>query len=154
VTHEALEHRDALLHGEAHAGWPTEPFTLVGAVERGDQRGRTLGFATANLPVERNPEIPAEGVYAGVAITADGRHHRAAVSLGRRPTFYEEGFELLEAHLLDFDDDIYDEPLEVRLYYRIRGQVRFDGIDALVAQLRADVERARSLITPVLLGAA
>jgi riboflavin kinase/FMN adenylyltransferase len=130
----------------AQRGWPTAPFVLTGTVERGDQRGRLLGFATANLPLQRGPHTPAEGVYAGVAVTADGTCHRTAVSVGRRPTFYEEGFELLEAHLLDFDDDIYDQPLEVRLHKRIRGQVRFDGVDALVAQLRRDVASARELI--------
>jgi riboflavin kinase/FMN adenylyltransferase len=127
-------------------GWPTQPFVIVGTVEHGDQRGRQLGFATANLSLQRNPDTPPEGVYAGVAITADGRAHRAAVSVGRRPTFYEEGFELLEAHLLDFCDDIYDQELEVRLHKRIRGQVRFEGIDALIKQLRADVARTRKLI--------
>jgi riboflavin kinase/FMN adenylyltransferase len=130
----------------ASAGWPTQPFVLSGIVERGDQRGRTLGFATANLALERGPDTPAEGVYAGVAVTADGALHRAAVSVGRRPTFYAEGFELLEAHLLDFDGDIYDQHLEVWLYQRIRGQVRFDGIAALVAQLRSDVEATRAAI--------
>jgi riboflavin kinase/FMN adenylyltransferase len=128
------------------AGWPTQPFVLSGIVERGDQRGRTLGFATANLALQRGPDTPAEGVYAGVAITEDGALHRAAVSVGRRPTFYAEGFELLEAHLLDFDRDIYDQHLEVWRYQRIRGQVRFDGVDALVAQLRADVQATRNAI--------
>jgi FAD synthase len=127
-------------------GWPTQPFVLVGVVEHGDQRGRLLGFATANLAVERGPETPPEGVYAGVAVTADGHVHRAAVSLGRRPTFYAEGFELLEAHLLDFDDDIYDEVLDVRLHRRIRGQVRFDGVDALIAQLKSDIRSTRRII--------
>ena len=134
-------------------GWPTQPFVLVGTVEHGDQRGRTLGFATANLPLQRTADTPAEGVYAGVAITADGRAHRAAVSVGRRPTFYDEGFELVEAHLLDFNSEIYGQPLEVRLHRRIRGQVRFDGIDKLVAQLEADVRRTRRLITDDLLDA-
>lgn len=132
-------------------GWPTQPFVLVGTVEHGDQRGRTLGFATANLPLHRDPDTPAEGVYAGVAITADGRVYRAAVSVGRRPTFYDEGFELVEAHLLDFDDDIYDQTLEVRLHRRIRGQVKFEGIDKLIAQLESDVRRTRKLITDDLL---
>jgi riboflavin kinase / FMN adenylyltransferase len=141
-----VQPRDAV-----QTGWPTQPFVLVGNVEHGDQRGRTLGFATANLPLQRGPETPPEGVYAGVAVTAEGQWHRTAVSVGRRPTFYAEGFELLEAHLLDFDADIYDQPLEVRLHKRIRGQVRFEGIDALVAQLRADVAATRDLIEADLL---
>ena len=134
-------------------GWPTQPFVLLGTVERGDQRGRTLGFATANLPMERGPESPPEGVYAGVAVTADGTCHRTAVSVGRRPTFYAEGFELLEAHLLDFDGDRYHQQLEVRLHRRIPGQVRIDGIDALVAQLKSDVAATRELIAAELLTA-
>ena len=143
-----MQSRDAV-----QTGWPTQPFVLIGTVERGDQRGRTLGFATANLAMERGPESPPEGVYAGVAVTADGTCHRTAVSVGRRPTFYAEGFELLEAHLLDFDGDLYDQPLEVRLHQRIRGQVRFEGVDALVAQLKADVNATRALIATDLLTA-
>jgi riboflavin kinase/FMN adenylyltransferase len=148
-----VQPQDAVHTDAVSTGWPSQPFVLTGTVERGDQRGRTLGFATANLPMQRGPESPPEGVYAGVAITADGVCHRTAVSVGRRPTFYAEGFELLEAHLLDFDGDLYDQLLEVRLHQRIRGQVRFDGIDALVAQLTADVAATRELIPVALLTA-
>ena len=119
------------------------PFLVTGVVERGDQRGRTLGMPTANVAVARHAAFPAEGVYAGVVTLADRSRHRAAVSVGRRPTFYAEGFELCEAHLLDFDGGLYGEHIEVLLTHYIRGQVRFDGVDALIQQMRDDCEIAR-----------
>jgi riboflavin kinase/FMN adenylyltransferase len=127
-------------------GWPTRAFVLKGTVEHGDQRGRQLGFPTANLALRREPGTLPEGVYAGMATTVDGRCFGAAVSVGRRPTFYADGFELLEAHLLDFSEDIYDQEVEVRVYERMRGQVRFDSVEALIRQLNADVENVRQLV--------
>lgn len=124
-----------------------------GIVQQGDKRGRLLGFPTANLAFRRAADSAAEGVYAGIAVTADGQLHRAAVSIGRRPSFYLEGFELVEAHLLDFDRDIYDEELEVRCHFRVRGQVRFETLGALTTQLRLDVVQARKLISADLLAA-
>jgi riboflavin kinase / FMN adenylyltransferase len=133
-------------HGGPSARRGDRRSVFVGLVEHGDERGRILGFPTANLPLRRAPGTPPEGVYAAVAVTADGRMHRAAVSLGRRPTFYEDGFELLEAYLLDFAGDLYGQRLEVRLVERIRGQERFADVDALVQQMTDDVARTRELV--------
>ena len=119
----------------------TQIITVHGGVERGDRRGRTIGFPTANLAVENTPVM--DGVWAGwVQRGAD--IHAAAVSVGTRPTFYgRAGFRLLEAHLLDFDEDIYDELVTVTLVHRLRGIVRFGGVDELVAQLHDDVAATR-----------
>jgi riboflavin kinase/FMN adenylyltransferase len=119
----------------------TQIIAVHGGVERGDQRGRTLGFPTANLAVENTPVM--DGVWAGwVQRGAD--IHAAAVSVGTRPTFYgRAGFRLLEAHLLDFDEDIYDELVTVTLVRRLRNIVRFGGVDELVAQLHDDVSATR-----------
>jgi riboflavin kinase/FMN adenylyltransferase len=118
--------------------------SVRGVVERGDERGRTMGFPTANVAVPGDIQLPADGVYGGWYRREDGSEHRAAVSVGRRPTFYaENGLLLVEAHLLDFDDDLYDEHAEVRFDTWVRGQVRFGGVDELVAQLRRDVETVR-----------
>ncbi len=122
---------------------PIAPFLITGVVERGDQRGRTLGMPTANIAVARHAAFPDEGVYAGVVTLADRSRHGSAVSVGRRPTFYAEGFELCEAHLLDFDGDLYGQQIEVLLTHHIRGQVRFDGVDALIQQMRDDCDIAR-----------
>jgi riboflavin kinase/FMN adenylyltransferase len=122
---------------------PIVSFLITGVVERGDQRGRTLGMPTANVAVARHAAFPDEGVYAGVVTLADRSRHCAAVSIGRRPTFYAEGFELCEAHLLDFEGDLYGQQIEVLLTHHIRGQIRFDGVDALIQQMRDDCDLAR-----------
>jgi riboflavin kinase/FMN adenylyltransferase len=119
--------------------------SVRGVVEHGDQRGRTIGFPTANVAVAGDVQLPADGVYGGWYVRPDGRRMRAAISVGRRPTFYEEsGLLLVEAHLLDFDGDLYGEHAEVVFDEWIRGQVRFAGPDELVAQLRRDVDRVRA----------
>ena len=104
------------------------PHEVRGVVAHGDARGRELGFPTANVSVPGDILLPADGIYAGWYERPDGSVHPTAISLGRRPTFYEEAHaSLLEAHLLDFDGDLYGEPAEVRFVARLRGEVRFDG---------------------------
>ena len=91
---------------------------------------------------------PADGVYAGWYTRVDaGDRHRCAINLGRRPTFYEDAAQsLLEAHLLDFDGDLYGERANIEFVHFLRSEQRFDGIDALSAQLKRDVERTRELL--------
>jgi riboflavin kinase/FMN adenylyltransferase len=125
----------------------TRPFELRGVVEHGDARGRQLGFPTANVAVAGDMALPCNGVYAGWYVRPDGAEHPAAINIGRRPTFYDEnGLLLVEAHLLDFDDDLYGERPRVRFGPRLRDEVRFDGLDALIAQLHRDVARTRELL--------
>jgi riboflavin kinase/FMN adenylyltransferase len=120
------------------------PWSLSGTVVTGDRRGRTLGFPTANLPTDGTTAVPADGVYAGWLVRADGTRLPAAVNFGRRPTFYEgAAHPLLEAHVLDADVDLYGEAVRVELVERLRGERRFAGIDALRAQLVADCDAAR-----------
>jgi riboflavin kinase/FMN adenylyltransferase len=119
-------------------------YEIHGIVEQGDHRGRTIGFPTANVAVAGDIQLPADGVYAGWYQRPDGSTHRAAISIGRRPTFYaENGLLLVEAHLLDFDDDLYGESGRVRVETWLRGQTRFGSVDDLVAQLHRDVEATR-----------
>ncbi len=122
-------------------------FEVRGDVVKGDQRGRLLGFPTANVEVSNRMCLPADGVYAGRYERPDGTVHDCAINLGRRPTFYEHAeTSLLEAHLLDFDGDLYGEQAIVRFSHFLRSERKFDGIDALISQLRADVENARTLL--------
>jgi riboflavin kinase / FMN adenylyltransferase len=123
------------------------PYVIAGPVEKGDQRGRTLGIPTANVAFARDGHDPAEGVYAAVVATPDGVRHLAAVSIGRRPTFYDDSFELCEAHLLDYSGDLYGHTIEIRLTHHLRGQVRFAGVDALIEQMRADCDQVRRLLS-------
>jgi riboflavin kinase/FMN adenylyltransferase len=118
-----------------------------GVVQTGDRRGRELGFPTANVGVPEEILLPADGIYAGWYLRPDGRELPAAISLGRRPTFYDDQpYSLLEAHLLDFDGDLYGEAARVRFVARIRGEEKFDSVDALVARIEADVVRTRDLL--------
>ncbi len=118
---------------------------LEGVVVRGDGRGRALGFPTANVSPEGAWELPEDGVYAGWAELADGTVHVAAVSVGRRPTYYEHGDRLLEAYLLDFDGDLYEQRLRVEVGGRVRGQLKFSSAKELVAQMEADVAAVREI---------
>jgi riboflavin kinase/FMN adenylyltransferase len=121
------------------------PHQVRGLVVDGDKRGRELGFPTANVAVPQAIAMPGDGVYAGWYIGPGGTRRPAALSLGRRPTFYEDAdLSLLEAHLIDFTGDLYGEEAKVEFVTRIRGQVRFDSVDALIAQMHADVDRARA----------
>jgi riboflavin kinase/FMN adenylyltransferase len=122
------------------------PHEVRGKVEHGDKRGRELGFPTANVGVPENICLPADGVYAGTFTTEDGVVRAAAISVGRRPTFYADaGLCLCEAYLLDFEGDLYDRQARVALTHHLRGQVRFDSVDDLVAQMHRDVGWVREL---------
>ena len=101
---------------------------------------------TANVEVPNSMCMPADGVYAGWYERIDGTVHPCAINLGRRPTFYEHAdHSLLEAHLLDFSDDLYGEPAKVRFEHFLRSERKFDGIEAIKHQLTQDVEHARQL---------
>jgi riboflavin kinase/FMN adenylyltransferase len=120
------------------------PYEVRGVVEHGDERGRTLGFPTANVAVPEEIMLPADGIYACWYERPSGEVIPAAVSLGRRPTFYEDQpYRLLEAHLLDVEADLYGEQAEVRFVTRLRGEVRFDSVDELIVQIRDDCDSAR-----------
>jgi riboflavin kinase / FMN adenylyltransferase len=122
-------------------------YEVRGVVALGDKRGRELGFPTANVSVPGDILLPADGIYAGWFERPDGSVHPSAISLGRRPTFYVEAHvSLLEAHLLDFDGDLYGEHAKVRFVARLRDEVRFDSAEALVEQIGRDVDRARELL--------
>src|SRR5688572_32338195 len=129
-----------------HLTESTDLITIVGVVEHGDQRGRTIGFPTANLRLDLDHAYIEDGVYAATVRLDDGRVVDASVSIGRRPTFYPEGVRLCEAHLIDFDDDIYDTCIAVSLVARMRRQARFESVAELVAQLRADVDACTNLL--------
>jgi len=133
-----------------HAGEPEQASVLLGRppevegiVVRGDGRGRQLGFPTTNLDVPDGLLVPPDGVYAGWALD-----RRAAVSIGTNPHF--DGVERrVEAHLLDFDGDLYGQRLLVEIWSGIRGQRRFDSLEELVAAIGDDVERTRVAMRPV-----
>ncbi|MGN6782061.1 MAG: bifunctional riboflavin kinase/FAD synthetase [Marmoricola sp.] len=123
------------------------PYSVTGTVARGDQRGRELGYPTANVPLGGRA-APADGVYAGwLRELPDGEQLPAAISVGTNPTFDGHRERRVEAYVLDRDDlDLYDREVEVSFVARLRGMVRFDGVDPLLAEMARDVERTRELL--------
>ena len=120
---------------------------IRGKVVLGDRRGMTIGFPTANIPVSMVMAWPADAVYAGWYTRPDGSRYMAAINIGRRPTFYEHAQQsLLEAHLLDFEGDLYGEEAKVEFVELLRSEHRFDGIDSLVKQLQIDVALTREIL--------
>ncbi len=120
------------------------PFGLRGTVVPGDQRGRVIGFPTANIEISPNHVLPADGVYA-CRVLLDGTSLPAVTNVGMRPTF---GLlqRTVEAHLLDWSGDIYGHTLQIIFLHRLRGEQKFTGIDALITQIRHDAEQARTLL--------
>jgi riboflavin kinase/FMN adenylyltransferase len=124
------------------------PHEARGTVVEGDRRGRELGYPTANVAVPGRCCLPADGIYAGWFRGRDRVARMASISLGRRPTFYESAdASLLEAYVLDFDGDLYGQPASVQFVHRLRGEVKFESIDALVAQIAQDVETTRRVLS-------
>jgi riboflavin kinase/FMN adenylyltransferase len=128
-----------------------EPFQVAGAVAHGDKRGRTLGYPTANLVPDVRYVTPGHGVYAcraGIIGPDAEAWFAAAVNVGVRPQFVTGRGELVEAYLLDFEGDIYGRTLRVEFLERLRGERRFDSVEALVEQMGRDVDQARAIAGP------
>ena len=117
---------------------------LSGTVVVGDQRGRTLGFPTANLDVDPQLLLPGDGIYATWAII-DGKRHQAATSIGVRPTF-DLTQRLVEVFVLDFSEDLYGKTVGVEFITKVRDQEKFDGLDALIKQINQDVDDCRQVL--------
>jgi len=124
------------------------PFEVRGVVTPGDRRGRTIGFPTANIPTTTDLQVPADGVYAAWYIREDGKQYPAAVNIGKRPTFYDDADRsLIEAHLIGFRGDLYGESAKVRFVRRLRGERKFEGLEALKEQLVKDVADASKCLS-------
>jgi riboflavin kinase/FMN adenylyltransferase len=126
--------------------WLGRPHEVRGTVVHGDARARDLGYPTANISVPDDICLPADGIYAGWYLRPDGVRYPAAISLGRRPTFYDDADRpLLEAHLIGFTGDLYDQRARVQFTHHLRDELKFDSVEALVEQMGRDVDRAREL---------
>lgn len=139
--------REALVEGDIGTATRmlSRDYAIEGVVERGDARGRELGYPTANLSLS-DYQRPKYGIYAVRVRLADGSEHPGVASLGVRPTF-EPPQELLEAHLFDVSPELYGETIEVALHAFIREELKFDNVEGLVAEMRRDEAEARRLLT-------
>lgn len=128
------------------AGLMGHPYRLQGMVTHGDQRGKSIGFPTANLDYAREKVLPAGGIYACWAYLGTEKH-MAAVNLGTNPTFTPDKQTLnVEAYLLDFDRDIYGEVVLLEFVARLRDELKYDSVEALVRQIEADVKQTREIL--------
>nr|WP_216369272.1 MULTISPECIES: bifunctional riboflavin kinase/FAD synthetase [unclassified Brevibacillus] len=119
------------------------PYKIRGVVVHGDKRGRTIGFPTANVRLSRPYLIGKNGVY-GVRFNVDGQSYRGVMNVGIKPTFeLEKKEKSLEVHIFDFQGDLYGKEVEVEFLFFIRDEQKFSGVDALIAQIREDVEYAK-----------
>ncbi|MDD9898647.1 MAG: bifunctional riboflavin kinase/FAD synthetase [Candidatus Melainabacteria bacterium] len=114
-------------------------FMIISQVLEGDRRGRELGFPTANLKLPEAMVVPLKGVYCGSA-EYHGQAYKAVMNIGTRPSFSNSDEVIIEAHLLDFDQDIYDEKIKLRLNQRLRDEVKFNSAEELIKQIKADIE--------------
>lgn len=122
------------------------PFTFRGVVVMGDQRGRELGFPTANLSVGDDMAVPADGVYAGWLTAEDGLRRAAAISVGSNPTFDGVDRRVESYVICETDLELYGVEVVVEFVARLRGQVKYTGVEALVEQMKLDVQRAREIL--------
>ncbi|QIK70062.1 bifunctional riboflavin kinase/FAD synthetase [Erysipelothrix sp. HDW6C] len=120
-------------------------YEISGFVIDGQKQGRKIGFPTANLDVVDEYVIPAEGVYAGF-VEVNGEVFQSMLSIGHNPTFNHTEHLAIETHILDFDRDIYGELLKQTFVAKLRGQIKFDSVDALITQMKADEAKAREIL--------
>ena len=119
-------------------------YSLTGEVALGDRRGRDLGFPTANLKLDDRSLLPGDGIYATWAVI-EGVRYQSATSIGVRPTFNLTE-RLVEAHLIDFDQDIYGQQVCVEFVSKLRDQEKFSGVDELIQKINQDVEDSRTIL--------
>ncbi|KTE21568.1 MULTISPECIES: bifunctional riboflavin kinase/FAD synthetase [unclassified Sphingopyxis] len=141
--------RDALRSGDCATATRllTRPFTVRNVVQHGDKNGRLLGFPTANLEMG-NYLRPRYGIYAVTGRLPDGRVLKGAANLGIRPSF-DPPKELLEPHFFDFAEDLYGQEIDVAFHAFIRPEAKYDGMDALMAQIAADCDAAKALLADI-----
>ncbi|HUV53503.1 MAG TPA: riboflavin kinase, partial [Dehalococcoidia bacterium] len=147
VVRQALSHGDMKLANKLLGRY----FKLSGAVMDGVERGRVLGFPTANINVDSEQALPHDGVYATLAYIGD-EVYQSVTNIGKRPTF-GGGERSVEVYLLDFDRDIYGENLTIELVEHLRNEIKFTSPQELTEQIGKDVEHARALLKRPLAGA-
>ncbi|HVO75334.1 MAG TPA: bifunctional riboflavin kinase/FAD synthetase [Ignavibacteriaceae bacterium] len=123
-------------------------YSIYGNVVIGDQRGRKLGFPTANIKIDKDKLLPALGIYAAEIIVAENKLF-GLLSVGRRPTFYDAGEIIPEAYIFDFNKDIYGKNITVKLVERIRGEEKFGSADELIAQMKKDKETGFEILNRI-----
>ena len=139
--------REALLNGDLEKAnmMLGRPYEVRGHVTEGDSRGRELGFPTANIRPDSTITVPGNGIYATL-VEIDGKSHKAATSIGVRPTFETSGIRTIEAFLLDFDGDLYGQQIQIEFISRTRSEIAFESTEKLTRQMNKDVDEVRNIL--------
>lgn len=139
--------RNAVMAGEMRLAkmFLNRNYSFSGLVVEGDKRGRTLGFPTANIEITENKVVPCLGIYA-VRILVDNVWHNGVMSIGDRPTFYNNGKTTYEVYIINFDEEIYGKFVVVEVYERIRNEIKFNSVNALIEQMKEDTDKAIKIL--------
>ena len=121
-------------------------YSISGVIVKGDRRGREIGFPTANIRPDSTVTVPGNGIYATI-VEIDGTSHKAATSIGVRPTFETNGVRTIEAFLLDFEGDLYGKQVQIDFISRTRSEIAFESAEKLIMQMNEDVDQVRNILT-------
>ena len=121
-------------------------YSISGVIVKGDRRGREIGFPTANIQPDSTITVPGNGIYATI-VEIDGTSHKAATSIGVRPTFETNGVRTIEAFLLDFEGDLYGKQVQIDFISRTRSEIAFESAEKLIMQMNEDVDQVRNILT-------
>ena len=139
--------RNAIIKGhcESAAVMLGRNYSISGVIVEGDRRGRELGFPTANIQPDSTITVPGNGIYATI-VEINGKSHKAATSIGVRPTFETSGVRTIEAFLLDYSGDLYGQQMEIEFISRTRSEIAFESTEKLIIQMNKDVDEVRKIL--------
>jgi len=139
--------RNAIINGhcESAAVMLGRNYSISGIIVEGDRRGRELGFPTANIQPDSTITVPGNGIYATI-VEINGKSHKAATSIGVRPTFETSGVRTIEAFLLDYSGDLYGQQMEIEFISRTRSEIAFESTEKLIIQMNKDVDEVRKIL--------
>ena len=145
VSSSAIRNAVIKGHCESAAVMLGRNYSISGVIVEGDRRGRELGFPTANIQPDSTITVPGNGIYATI-VEINGKSHKAATSIGVRPTFETSGVRTIEAFLLDYSGDLYGQQMEIEFISRTRSEIAFESTEKLIIQMNKDVDEVRKIL--------
>ena len=146
VSSSAIRNAIVKGHCESAAIMLGRNYSISGVIIEGDRRGRELGFPTANIQPDSTITVPGNGIYATI-VEINGKSHKAATSIGVRPTFETSGVRTIETFILDYDGDLYGQQMQIEFISRTRSEIAFESTEKLIIQMKKDVDEVRKILT-------
>ncbi|MQG37352.1 MAG: riboflavin biosynthesis protein RibF [SAR202 cluster bacterium] len=145
VSSSAIRNAIVKGHCESAAIMLGRNYSISGVIIEGDRRGRELGFPTANIQPDSTITVPGNGIYATI-VEINGKSHKAATSIGVRPTFETSGVRTIETFILDYDGDLYGQQMQIEFISRTRSEIAFESTEKLITQMNKDVDEVRKIL--------